>query len=174
LSYANIFFQINTNGNDNTGGMHFYIEVASMKNQLIFGSVIFKLHTSAMHTMENLSPNLFVKDINETIEFYEQLGFQVITTVPEKGEFIWAMMSCNKVTFMFQTFDSLDKDLPAISRGGGGSLLFYIGIKNIRDFFEGLKEKVTIVKGLNKTFYGATEFSILDNNGFVLTFAEDE
>jgi len=30
-----------------------------------------------------------------------------------------------------------------------------------------------VIKGLEKTFYGATEFSITDNNGFVLTFAED-
>jgi uncharacterized glyoxalase superfamily protein PhnB len=33
---------------------------------------------------------------------------------------------------------------------------------------------VTVVKGLEKQFYGATEFSIKDNNGYVLTFAEDE
>jgi len=30
------------------------------------------------------------------------------------------------------------------------------------------------IKGLEKTFYGATEFSIEDNNGYLLTFAEDE
>jgi hypothetical protein len=37
-----------------------------------------------------------------------------------------------------------------------------------------IKDKVTVLKGLEKTFYGATEFSILDNNGYVLTFADDE
>jgi hypothetical protein len=31
-----------------------------------------------------------------------------------------------------------------------------------------------IVKGIEKTFYGATEFSIQDINGYILTFAEDE
>ena len=29
-------------------------------------------------------------------------------------------------------------------------------------------------KGLEKTFYGATEFSIIDNNDYLLTFAEQE
>ncbi|MBI2966802.1 MAG: VOC family protein [Bacteroidetes bacterium] len=124
--------------------------------------------------MDTLSPNIFVKDINKTIDFYRQLGFELITTVPDKGDYVWAMMTCGKVTFMFQTFDSLADTLPAISRQDGGSLLFYIGLKNIRTFFDSIKDKVTVVKGLEKAFYGATEFSITDNNGYVLTFAEDE
>lgn len=124
--------------------------------------------------MESLSPNLFVKDINETIEFYRTLGFNLVMTVPETGEFVWAMMTCGSVSFMFQTFSSLGDSLPDVSRAGGGSLLLYINIKKIRTFFEGVKDKVTIIQGLEKTFYGATEFSIKDNNGFLLTFAEDE
>ncbi len=124
--------------------------------------------------MNALSPNIFVKDINQTIAFYRQLGFELITTVPDKGDYVWAMMTCGKVSFMFQTFSSLGNDLPVISRQNGGSLLLYIGLKNIRVFFDSIKDKVTVVKGLEKTFYGATEFSILDNNGYVLTFAEDE
>ena len=124
--------------------------------------------------METISPNLFVKDINKTIAFYQALGFELVTTVPEKGDFVWAMMTCGTVTFMFQTFESLKTELPEIHRNDGGSLLFYIKLKGIRTLFDRVKGKVTIVKGLEKTFYGATEFSILDNNGYVLTFAEDE
>ncbi|HKC68483.1 MAG TPA: glyoxalase, partial [Bacteroidia bacterium] len=75
---------------------------------------------------------------------------------------------------MFQTFESLANELPEISRKDGGSLLLYINIKDIRAFFERIKNKVTVLKGLEKTFYGATEFSILDNNNYVLTFAEHE
>ncbi|WP_461449307.1 VOC family protein [Mucilaginibacter sp.] len=124
--------------------------------------------------MNSLSPNFFVKDINQTIEFYKQLGFQLIMTVPEAGQdLVWAMMTNGSVTFMFQTFTSLGDELPQINRNYGGSLLFYINTTGLLSFFEELKGKVTIVKGLEKTFYGATEFSILDNNGFILTFAED-
>jgi len=125
--------------------------------------------------MESLSPNIFVEDINETITFYRSIGFQLIMTVPETGnDLVWAMMTNGDVTFMFQTFASLGEELPNISRRNGGSLLFYIKLKKIREFFELISEKVTVVKGLEKTFYGATEFSILDNNNYVLTFAEDE
>jgi len=124
--------------------------------------------------MESLSPNIFVKNMNQTIEFYKELGFNLVTTVPEEAPFVWAMMSRGNVTFMFQTFESLADELPQISRVDGGSLLLYIGIKGIRTFYEQIKENVTIIKGLEKTFYGATEFSILDNNNYLLTFAEDE
>jgi uncharacterized glyoxalase superfamily protein PhnB len=125
--------------------------------------------------MESLSPNFFVKDINATISFYKLLGFTTIATVPETGDNqVWAMMMKGNVTVMFQTFESLADELPNISRTDGGSLLLYIKLSGIRAFFEEVKDKVTILKGLEKTFYGATEFAILDNNNYVLTFAEDE
>lgn len=124
--------------------------------------------------MQSVSPNIFVKDINQTIDFYKQLGFEIVTTVPAEGNLVWAMMTCGGVTFMFQTFESLGDELPMISRQNGGSLLLYIQTIEIRKFFEKIKDKVKIVKGLEKTFYGATEFSIEDINGYLLTFAEDE
>lgn len=124
--------------------------------------------------MESVTANFFVSDINKTIDFYKQLGFNVVMTVPEEGDVTWAMMTCGNVTFMFQTFQSLGNELPSISRQGGGSLLFYIKTTEIRNFFDQIKDNVKVVKGLEKTFYGATEFSIEDNNGYLLTFAEDE
>lgn len=124
--------------------------------------------------MESVTANFFVNDINKTIDFYKQLGFNVVMTVPEEGDLTWAMMTCGNVTFMFQTFQSIGNELPSISRQGGGSLLFYIKTTEIRNFFEQINDNVKVVKGLEKTFYGATEFSIEDNNGYLLTFAEDE
>ncbi|MBL7904656.1 MAG: VOC family protein [Bacteroidales bacterium] len=124
--------------------------------------------------MESLSPNIFVKDINATIEFYSLLGFQTVAKVPDQGDLVWAMMACGNVSFMFQTFSSLGDELPEITRTEGGSLLLYIKTTGIRKLFDEIQGKVTILKGLEKTFYGATEFSLLDINGYVLTFAEDE
>jgi uncharacterized glyoxalase superfamily protein PhnB len=126
--------------------------------------------------MESLAPNLFVRDIRATIEFYKLLGFNLVMSVPAEtdGNLDWAMVTSGNVTFMFQTFQSLADTLPIVSRQDGGSLLFYIRIQKIRSFFESIKDKVTVVHGLQKTFYGATEFSITDPNNYLLTFAEDE
>lgn len=124
--------------------------------------------------MDSLTPNIFVRDINKTIDFYKQLGFIVTMTVPQEGDYVWAMMVCGSVSLMFQTFDSLGEELPEINRNDGGSLLLYIKMKDIRAFYNLISAKVEVLKGLEKTFYGATEFSIIDINGYILTFAEDE
>lgn len=124
--------------------------------------------------MKSIAPNFFVTDINETIAFYQQLGFQLTTTIPEAGDFIFALMTCGEVLVMFQTFESLGTELPTVSRQRGGSLLLYIQTSGIRKFFDQIKDQVKVLKGPGKTFYGATEFSIEDTNGYVLTFAEDE
>jgi uncharacterized glyoxalase superfamily protein PhnB len=84
------------------------------------------------------------------------------------------MVTNGKVTFMFQSFKSIGDTLPQIKRQEGGPLLFYIKVQRIREFYESIREKTTLVHGLQKTFYGATEFSIVDINDFMLTFAEDE
>src|SRR5215469_5086348 len=124
--------------------------------------------------MDTLAPNIFTDSMVDTIAFYKILGFEVAMSLLDNGEdLVWAMMTNGSVTFMFQTFASLGEQLPGISRDKGGSLLFYINIKGIRSFFEEIKDKVTVLKGLEKAFYGPVEFSILDNNGYVLTFAED-
>lgn len=124
--------------------------------------------------MKSVSPNLYVQDINATVELYKQLGFTVTATVPDVAPFVFVMMTCGEVIFMFQTMDSLGNELPSISRQSGGSIMLYIQTSNIRNFFEQIKDKVKVLKEIEKTFYGATEFCIEDNNGFVLTFAEDE
>lgn len=124
--------------------------------------------------MQSVSPNIYVNDLPATIDYYKHLGFEVTATVPEEGDLIFAMMVCGSVTFMFQTFESLGEELPQVLRQDGGSLLLYIQVKDIRKFHERIKDKVNVIKGLEKTFYGATEFSILDLNNYVLTFAEDE
>lgn len=124
--------------------------------------------------MDSLSPNLFVRNIQASIAFYERLGFHVTASFPVTGPSDWAMLTNGPVTIMLQTFASLGNELQPVSRNGGGSLLLYIQTQQIRQFFASIQASVNVLKGLEKTFYGATEFSIADPDGFVLTFAEDE
>ncbi|HQQ95824.1 MAG TPA: glyoxalase [Cyclobacteriaceae bacterium] len=124
--------------------------------------------------MQSLTPNFFVHSIGETQHFYERLGFREIARVPESGEVVWLMMQCGEVSIMMQSFQSLGDSLPMVSRANGGSLLLYIKTKNIRKFYDQLQGDPCVVTGLEKTFYGATEFSVRDNNNYLITFAEDE
>ena len=125
--------------------------------------------------MRSISPNIFVNDLQATITFYTKLGFTVSNEVTtSEGEKVFALMTNGSVTFLFQTFASIEGKHPMVSRADGGSLLFYISVDNIRQYYDDIKEHVTILTNLEKTFYGATEFSLCDNNNYLLTFAEHD
>ena len=125
--------------------------------------------------MESLTVNTFVRNINKSIDFYKQLGFEVVMSVPEKGDLVWAMLTNGGVSIMFQTFESLGNELPDIDRTrSGGTLLFYIKLKQIRAFFDEIKDKAEVVKELEKTFYGATHFFVREPGGHILGFSEND
>ena len=124
--------------------------------------------------LKKLTPNLMVEDVNETVQFYQEvLDFELVMTVPENGQFDWAMMKRRDVALMFQARASLTKEIPALEGIKiGGSLTFYIDMEGLNEFYARIKSKVRIVQDLHSTFYGTQEFSIQDCNGFILAFAE--
>lgn len=121
-----------------------------------------------------LTPNLMVENVNATIEYYRDvLEFELVMSVPEEGEFDWAMMSCGGVELMFQSRGSLGSEYPPFAELEiGGSLGFYIEVAGIDELYSGLAERAEIVAEPHMAFYGMREFTIRDCNGYVLTFAE--
>ncbi|MCE5286812.1 MAG: VOC family protein [Pelosinus sp.] len=128
-----------------------------------------------MDVLQQLTPNLMVDNVNETVKFYQEvLGFSLVMSVPETGTFLWAMMSSEKVSLMFQERKSMLEEYPMLKDTSvGGGLTFYIKIKNVRSLYNKVQGRARIVLDLHKTFYGAEEFALQDPNGFVLTFAGD-
>jgi uncharacterized glyoxalase superfamily protein PhnB len=125
-------------------------------------------------TLNKLTPNLMVEDVNQTIQFYRDiLAFEVLATVPQEGTFAWAMLKRDNVEIMFQQRTSLTEEIPVFSgRAIGGSLTFYIDVDDIQGLYEALQGKAKVVQEMHTTFYGAQEFGIEDCNGYVLVFAQ--
>lgn len=116
-----------------------------------------------------------VKSVNKTVKFYtEVLGFTKVVSVPEEGELVFAIVQADDATLMFQQVDNLKTEYPDL-RGSGhnGAFTFYIRLKNKNVLYERIKSTGLLVKELHKTPYGAEEFAIQDNNGFILTITED-
>ncbi|MFZ3031747.1 MAG: VOC family protein [Candidatus Moraniibacteriota bacterium] len=135
--------------------------------------------------MKKLNPNLMVKDVKETVDFYTQnLGFSLIMAVPETQDgilteipkdkvVVYALVKNGDVEIMFQEEKTLRKDVPVLHDTGiGASCTFYIELENLEEFYEEVHGKVEVVKDLFTTWYGMKEFYIRDNNGYILTFAE--
>ena len=53
--------------------------------------------------MKSVSPNLYVQDINATVELYKQLGFTVTATVPDETP---SRSSQKGATILFGTSES--------------------------------------------------------------------
>ncbi|MHC4087712.1 MAG: VOC family protein [Planctomycetota bacterium] len=133
---------------------------------------------------KKLTTNMMVEDVGRTVDFYsEVLGFELVIGVPENSQEIvttkqkgqalgFAIIKCGNIEMMFQAKLSLAKEVPEFEGMEiGGALTFYIEVQDVRELYAKLKDKVTIVKDMQTTFYGKKEFYIRDCNGYILTFA---
>ncbi|WP_299583528.1 VOC family protein [uncultured Sunxiuqinia sp.] len=132
-----------------------------------------------------LTPNFEVKNIRETIEFYQSvLGFSLVMAVPETQdgveqsltegkEYVYALVSKDSVEMMFQRTDSFKEDvLLAKDRSMGASVSFYMEIDGIDRFYEQIKDKGLNPTPLKTAWYGMREFYLQDNNGYILAFGQ--
>ncbi|OJJ20401.1 bleomycin resistance family protein [marine bacterium AO1-C] len=125
--------------------------------------------------IRTLTPNLMVSNVAEAVMYYTQnLGFQMIDSVPANPPYDWAMVSVEGVALMFQAEASIKEEFaPLQNQTLGGGLSFYVRVNGVKEWYERLQNKATIINELRESTYGMTEFSIQDLNGFVLTFAEN-
>ncbi len=127
---------------------------------------------------QSLSPNIGVANVNDTVKFYtEMFGFHLTMSVPkdESGTLQWAMMTNGKVNIMFQEIQNLLEEYPQLkSRSTTATLTFYVKMKNISELYNKVKDTEYLTTEMHKTFYGADEFAVFDNNGYVLTITEGE
>jgi uncharacterized glyoxalase superfamily protein PhnB len=123
---------------------------------------------------KDLMPNLMVKDVNKTVDFYKNiLGFNILQTVPESGNFVFAIANAGGVLISFQEENSIKDEYPQLnSFAQGGGITLYIHITDVNELFERIKNKAKIAKELHKTFYGSTDFAVEDCNGYILTFSQ--
>lgn len=135
--------------------------------------------------MKKLNPNLMVKDVKETVNYYvDNLGFKlvmavpetqdgILTEIPEDKNVVYALVKNGNAEIMFQAEKSFKEDVPALANiPFGASCTFYLELENLEDFYAEIKDKVEVVKDVFTTWYGMKEFYIRDNNGYILTFAE--
>lgn len=125
--------------------------------------------------IKRLTPELIVKNIKESVDFYVNiLGFKMTNSVGD-GTLAWAnvMWPGSEVGLMFMTPESMGEEITEFkTKSIGGSVVQYIEIDGLDELYEKIKDKVEIDAEKHTTFYGSREFSIKDNSGYVLMFSE--
>ena len=125
-------------------------------------------------TINQLTPELLVEDIPETISFYkEKLGFHTEIKFPEKDP-TFVQVGRDDIHRMLYNRSGFEKEIPRLKKTKmGGSVLLYIKANKINGFYKKIKNRVSIIQPIHKTNYGSLEFTMEDNNGYLIAFSEE-
>jgi catechol 2,3-dioxygenase-like lactoylglutathione lyase family enzyme len=128
------------------------------------------------HSLNKLTPNLVVSNVERSLAFYRDvLGFTVETTVPDASPYVFAIVRSGPVEIFLNAPEPAMAEYPAFKdRPIGGTLTLFIEVTGVRALYEALAARVTIVMPLEKKWYGVTEFAFADPDGYLITFAERE
>ncbi len=132
-----------------------------------------------------ITPNMMVKNVADTVIYYQEiLWFECFMAVDYNKEtdfwsihtdveYAFAIVKNWEIEIMLQAEKSLEWDLPFLSKWyDWSSIALYLRVEGIEELYTSIKDKVTIKKDIETSWYGMREFYIHDCNGYVLGFAE--
>ncbi|WP_018623608.1 VOC family protein [Kangiella aquimarina] len=112
---------------------------------------------------------IVVKNLEKGIKFWEKVGFEVVTSVPQGDEIGFVILSNGKTEIMFQTTASIEEDISQVLPESKTFLFVEVeDIVEIQKMLEG--ENILIEE--RETFYGATETICTDPYGNWICFAQ--
>ncbi len=123
--------------------------------------------------VKKLTPVLFVKEIEPVLPFWvDGLGFTKTNEVPEGNKLGFVILEKDGVEVMYQTYASVDKDMPSIAGDvRKGPTFLYVQVDNLESVKAAVK-RAEVYMPERKTFYGSTEIGVRDPAGHFITFAQ--
>ena len=124
-----------------------------------------------------VTPNLITNDIARAQAFYRDvLGFTVTTTVPPDAEpKVFVMLQRDDVMVFLNDAKTALHDAPEAASSfavGTSGVAIFIVMEGIAAYWEQVRERARVVMPLKDQWYGMTEFSVTDPDGYLITFAE--
>ena len=127
-----------------------------------------------MSRFASVTPNLLVRDVKKSTEFYRDvLGFTMGETVPDKEPFVFVWMKRDEVSVFLNDINAAAHDYPeaATLQPGGTAALFFI-ISDVDGYHARVAPRAKVIMPLKTQFYGMREFAVTDPDGHIITFAE--
>lgn len=127
-----------------------------------------------MTTFASVTPNLLVRDVKKSTEFYRDvLGFTMGETVPDREPFVFVWMKHGEVSVFLNDIKAAEHDYPPAAKmpQGGTAALFFI-ITDVDGYYAMVAPKAHVIMPLKTQFYGMREFAVTDPDGHIITFAE--
>ncbi|MBI4539165.1 MAG: VOC family protein [Gemmatimonadetes bacterium] len=125
-----------------------------------------------MPTMKKLTPVLYVEEIEPVLSFWiDRLGFRTTVEVPEGERLGFVILQNGAVELMYQTRESVKKDIPPLADHPAGGTMLYIEVDDL-DAVERALKGVPLIVPRRTTFYGAQEMIVREPAGNVVAFAQ--
>jgi len=133
-------------------------------------------HAQERKTMDmnvkRITPVLFVKEIEPVLPFWvDKLGFTKTIEVPHGNKIGFVSLQKGTTEVMYQSFASLEEDMPLIAETRKGPTFLYIEVDNLDAVRNALKDS-KIVQPERTAFYGMREIGFQEPGGHYVTFAQ--
>jgi len=122
-------------------------------------------------TIKKLTSNLYTSDVAACVKFWtDRLGFEKTIEVPQENGLAFAAIKNGDIELMYGSFESLQQGLGAAMPAQAPSYLF-VEVDSLDRVLTAMNGVAHVVP-VHKTFYGATEFTVADPAGHLVTFAQ--
>jgi catechol 2,3-dioxygenase-like lactoylglutathione lyase family enzyme len=122
-------------------------------------------------TVQKLTPNLYADDVEACVKFWvERMQFEVTAQVPDGESLAFAALQKGTIELMYGSYASLDKDPAVAASYRRGTSFLFIEVDDLQTALAAMTG-APIVLPEHRTFYGATEFTVKDPAGHLITFA---
>jgi uncharacterized glyoxalase superfamily protein PhnB len=123
-------------------------------------------------TLTKLTPNLYTDDVASCVQFWvDRLQFEKTVEVPGEGGPVFAAMQRGSIEVMYGTYASLEEGLGGSSAYQRGTSFLFVEVDDLDAVLTAM-EGAPVVVPVHTTFYGATEFTVKDPAGHLITFAK--
>jgi uncharacterized glyoxalase superfamily protein PhnB len=125
--------------------------------------------------MTKLTPVLYVEAIEPCLSFWvDRLGFEKTAEVPEGSRLGFVILVKDNAEVMLQTYESGEKDVPALAGDFRKSANFlFVEVSNLDEIIAKL-DKASVVMPMRTTFYGMREIAVREPGGHVVCFAQKQ
>ena len=115
---------------------------------------------------------LMVKDVDASVHFYnEVLGFKLLASEEDNGRKYWAKLNLHDFHISMKEESRIKNEVPFLKdREIGGTTALCFQVDNLEEYHERVNNKCILLDHPHITPCGSMQFSMKDNNGYILTF----
>lgn len=119
--------------------------------------------------ISKLSLDLVVNSVESTARFYSDiLGFEVLEINKN-----FARLKAGDSEVMLMSKSDFDREVPVLNRPKNeGWTVLIVEVVDIKDVYESIRDKVEIIRELQRTNYGTQEFLLKDLDGYLVQFTQ--